>query len=58
MRHDRGQDGADVFGRRILALSRHKEIAGKAKLIVDFDEEVGLFHAAHVLRQGQSRLGL
>ena len=28
-----------------------REIAGKAKLIVDFDQEVGQFHAAHVLRQ-------
>ena len=48
---DRGQHGADVFGRRLLALSRREEILGKAKLIVDFDQEVGQFHAAHVLRQ-------
>jgi hypothetical protein len=58
VRHDRGQHGADVFGRRLLALSRREEILGKAKLIVDFDQEVGQFHAAHVLRQpGQNRIG-
>jgi len=49
--HNRGKHGADVFGRRLLALSGREEIAGKAKLIVDFDQEVGQFHAAHVLRQ-------
>ena len=33
------------------------EIAGKAKLIVDFDQEVGQFHAAHVLRQPGFKVG-
>jgi len=51
VRHDRGQHGADVLGRRLLALRRREEIAGKAKLIVDFDQKLGQFHAAHVLRQ-------
>ena len=51
VRHDRGQHGADVFRRRLLALSGREEIAGKAKLIVDFDQEVGQPHAAHLLCQ-------
>jgi hypothetical protein len=49
VRHDRGQHGADVSVRRLLALRRREEIAGKAELIVDFDQEVGQFHSAHVL---------
>jgi len=51
VRHDRSQHGADVFGGSLLALSGREEIAGKAKLIVDFDQEVGQLHAAHLLCQ-------
>jgi hypothetical protein len=52
VRHDRGQHGADVFGRRLLALSRREEIAGKAKLIVDFDPwaQVGLGRTKPIVR--------
>jgi hypothetical protein len=44
VRHDRGQHGANVLGRRFLALRRREEITGKAKLIVDFDQEVEQFY--------------
>ncbi len=42
MRHDRGQHGADVLGRRLLALSRRKKVAGKAKLVVDVELDGGV----------------
>jgi hypothetical protein len=57
VRHDCGKHGADVFRRRLLALSGREEIAGKGKLIVDFDQEVGQFHAAHVFRQPGFEVG-
>ena len=57
VRHDRGQHGADVFRRRLLALSGREEIAGKAKLIVDFDQEVGQLHTAHLLCQPGFKAG-
>jgi hypothetical protein len=35
VRHDRGQHGADVFGRRLLALSRREE---RLSFAVEFDQ--------------------
>jgi hypothetical protein len=51
VRHDRGQHGADILGRWLLALSEREEIASKTTVIVDFNQEVGQFHSAHVFRQ-------
>jgi hypothetical protein len=41
VRHDRGQHGADVLRRRLLALSGREEIAGKAKLRPPVPVELG-----------------
>src|ERR1700682_2273989 len=46
-----GQNQLRGFRRRLLALSGREKIEGKAKLIVDFDQEVGQPHAAHLLCQ-------
>jgi hypothetical protein len=51
VRHHRGQHGTNVLGRRLLAPRGREEITGKAKLIVNFDQEVRQFHVAHVLCQ-------
>jgi hypothetical protein len=42
---------ANILGRRLFALGRHEQIAGKARLIVDLDQEIGQFHATHPLCQ-------
>ena len=51
VRHDRGQHGADVLGRRFQALSGRQEVAREAKLVIDLDQKLGQLHAAHVLGQ-------
>jgi 7-keto-8-aminopelargonate synthetase-like enzyme len=54
VRHDRGQYGADVLGR---GLGGRQEMAGEAQLVIDLDQELGQFHAAHVLCQPGFELG-